>query len=141
MITKRIPEYVLTIVQHTCCDDCNKLKVRFADVFNASGISRGEDSKHWRVQLLAASSEVQHATQYGTSEDTSKMPGLKLQADDTVVFSVQDTTLITELMGRLKWMLINHNTNEQIRSQLAGLIEQWSHHSLVETAASSSLTA
>ncbi|MGH9821943.1 MAG: hypothetical protein ACREDR_01590 [Blastocatellia bacterium] len=135
----RFSEYVLTAVQHTCCDDCNKLKTKFADVYNASGISRGEDSRHWRVQLLAPSSEITHGRHMGNEEDESEVPGLKLEGDGELVFDVQDPTLIGELMGRLKWMLVNHNSNEQIRFQLTTLIQRWRQGSFAETVTTASL--
>lgn len=142
MITKKFPEYLLTFVQHTCCDDCNRLKNKFIDVYNASGISRGEDSKHWRVQLLAPSSNVEHGKhEISTEQESLEVPGFRLEEDGDVVFDVQDLQLIEELLGKLKWMLVNHNSNEQIRTQLGTLIQQWGYRSFAETATSSVLPA
>lgn len=75
----------------------------------------------------------------GNEEDESEVPGLKLEGDGELVFDVQDPTLIGELMGRLKWMLVNHNSNEQIRFQLTTLIQRWRQGSFAETVTTASL--
>ena len=123
------------MVQHTCCDNCYKLKSKFIDVYNASGVSRGEDSKHWRVELLSPAQDGEdERSNFPAGFDGTDVPALKLEADGRVLFAVQEATLIEELMGRLKWMLINHNSNDQIQSQLTQMAEHWGHRAFAESA-------
>ena len=66
MIDDRQPEYVLTIVQHTYCADCMWVKGKITDVYHASGIVRGEDSKRYRQTIwfdfAKAKAEQAHLT-------------------------------------------------------------------------------
>src|SRR5215831_9244159 len=123
---KREPEYVLTIVQHTYCTDCMWIKGRITDVYHASGIVRGEDSKHWRMHMLSPpwDREARRA-EFPIGFQSIDVPAMKLEVNRRLIFATQDASLINELLINLKWMLINHNSNAEIEQQLAKLVATW----------------
>src|SRR5262249_34386439 len=56
---------------------------------------------------------------------TIDVPAMKLEVNRRLVFAVQDASLINELLIKLKWMLINRNSNVEIEQQLAELATAW----------------
>lgn len=126
MIDTRQPEYVLTIVQHTYCADCMWVKGKITDAYHASGIVRGEDSKHWRVQIISPPWDREaRKNDFPSRFDTIDVPALKLEADKRLIFATQDPGLISEGLVQLKWMLINRHTNVQIEKQLVDFVKGW----------------
>ena len=122
----RNPEYVLTIVQHTYCADCMWVKGKITDVYHASGIVRGEDSKRWRVQIISPPWDREaRKADFPSRFDSIDVPALKLEADNRLVLSTQDPGLISEMLVQLKWMLINHHSNAQVEKQLLDFKKQW----------------
>jgi hypothetical protein len=126
MIEETQPEYILTIVQHTYCADCMWVKGKITDAYHASGIVRGEDSKHWRVQIISPPWDREaRKADFPSRFDTIDVPALKLEADKRLVCATQDAGLIGELLVQLKWMLINRHSNVQIEKQVVDFIKQW----------------
>jgi len=120
------PEYVLTIAQHTYCADCMWMKGKITDVYHASGIVRGEDSKRWRMHILSPPWDRDARRQEFPSRfDTVDVPALKLEADKRLVIATQDPALIGDLLVHLKWLLINRHTNAQVERQVMDFVSQW----------------
>ena len=123
---KKEPEYILTIVQHTYCTDCMWLKGKITDAYHASGIVRGEDSKHWRMHILSPPWDRDaRRAEFPIGFQTIDVPALKLEVNRLLVFATQDTNMINELLIKLKWMLINRNTNAEIEQQLREIVASW----------------
>ncbi|HKV39330.1 MAG TPA: hypothetical protein VJX67_08960 [Blastocatellia bacterium] len=126
MANKETSEYILTVVLHPYCSECIKLKSKLVDVYNASGISRGEESKHWRLQIISPPWERrEREIDFPPGFATVEVPAVKLEVDGRLAFAVQDAALIDELMSRLKWMLINHAENGEIAIQMEQVIDGW----------------
>jgi len=126
MIEPRQPEYVLTIVQHTYCADCMWVKGKITDAYHASGIVRGEDSKHWRLQIISPPWDREaRKAEFPSRFETIDVPALKLEADNRLVYATQDPGLISEVLVQLKWMLINRQSNIQIEKQLVEFMKGW----------------
>jgi hypothetical protein len=119
-------DYLLTIVQHTYCGDCMWLKGKITDVYHASGIVRGEDSIYWRVQILSPPwNRELRAREFPKGFATVDVPALKLEVENKIILATQDPGLISELLQRLKWMLINRKTNIEIRRELESTAHGW----------------
>ena len=126
MIDARQSEYVLTIVQHTYCADCMWVKGKITDAYHASGIVRGEDSKHWRMQIISPPWDREaRKAEFPSRFETIDVPALKLEADNRLVYATQDPGLISEVLVQLKWMLINRHSNIQIEKQLVEFMKGW----------------
>jgi hypothetical protein len=126
MIDPRAPEYILTIVQHTYCADCMWVKGKITDVYHASGIVRGEDSKHWRMQILSPPWDRDaRKAEFPSRFETIDVPAMKLEADNRLLFATQDPGLISEILVDLKGMLINRHSNGQIEKQLLDFVKEW----------------
>ncbi len=126
MFDARQSEYVLTIVQHTYCADCMWVKGKITDAYHASGIVRGEDSKHWRVQIISPPWDREaRKAEFPSRFATIDVPALKLEADNRLVYATQDPGLISEVLVQLKWMLINRHTNIQIEKELVEFMKGW----------------
>ncbi|MEW6127792.1 MAG: hypothetical protein AB1757_12210 [Acidobacteriota bacterium] len=122
----RNPEFVLTIVQHTYCTDCMWIKSKITDVYHASGIVRGDDSKHWRMNIISPNWDRElRKPEFPIGFETIDVPALKLEVNKKIIFATQDPALISELLSRLKWMLINRNANDEIAQQLAQIVQDW----------------
>jgi hypothetical protein len=120
------PEYVLTIIQHTYCADCMWVKGKITDVYHASGIVRGEDSKHWRMQIIAPPwDREERKREFPSQFATVDVPALKLEADRRLIIATQEPALISDLLVHLKWLLINRRTNAQIEQEVARFVKEW----------------
>jgi hypothetical protein len=120
------PDYLLTIIQHTYCSDCMWLKGKITDVYHASGIVRGDDSMYWRVQILSPPWDRQERAKVFPREfATVDVPALKLEADNQMILATQSPGLINELLQKLKWLLINRKTNQEIRQELKEISQNW----------------
>ncbi len=119
-------EYVLTLVQHTYCTDCMWIKGKITDVYHASGIVRGENSKHWRVNVLSPPWDREaRRSEFPKGFSTIDVPAMKLEVDKKAVFATQDPHLISELLMKMKWLLINSHTNEQIQEEMIKIVKNW----------------
>ena len=119
-------DYLLTIIQHTYCSDCMWLKGKITDVYHASGIVRGDDSMYWRVQILSPPWDRQErAKVFPRGFATVDVPALKLEADNQIVLATQSPGLINELLQKLKWLLINRKTNQEIGQELKEISQNW----------------
>jgi hypothetical protein len=56
---------------------------------------------------------------------TVDVPALKLEVENKIILATQDPGLISELLQRLKWMLINRKTNIEIRRELESTAHGW----------------
>jgi len=136
MAEPKQPDYVLTIVQHTYCADCMWVKGKITDAYHASGIVRGEDSKHWRVQIISPPWDREaRKSDFPSNFATIDVPALKLEADKRVICSTQDPGLISEALVKLKWLLINRHTNLQIEQQLTDFMKNWKGQSTSDVCA------
>ena len=127
---QREPEYLLTIIQHTYCADCMWMKGKITDVYHASGIVRGEDSKLWRMQILSPPWDREaRKAEFPSRFETVDVPALKLEADRRLVIATQNPALISDLLVHLKWLLINRNSNSQIEKQVADFAREWKGNS------------
>ncbi|HXG93588.1 MAG TPA: hypothetical protein VNN73_14680 [Blastocatellia bacterium] len=122
----REPEYLLTIVQHTYCGDCMWVKGKITDVYHASGIVRGEDSKRWRMQILSPpwDREARRA-EFPSHFETVDVPAMKLEADRRLIFATQNPALISDILVHLKWLLINRKSNAEIEREMLSFIKEW----------------
>ena len=126
MIDSNQPDYLLTIVQHTYCADCMWVKGKITDVYHASGIVRGEDSKYWRVQIISPpwDREARRA-EFPSGFETVDVPALKLEANGRIILATQDPSLITDVLVQLKWMLINRRNNAAVEQELLAFVRDW----------------
>jgi len=119
-------DYVLTIIQHTYCPDCMWMKGKITDVYHASGIVRGDDSKLWRVQIVSPPWDRNlRKPAFPSGFDTVDVPALKLEAGTRVIFSTQNPPLIGDLLVKLKWLLIHRKSNAQIEMEMRDFIGTW----------------
>src|SRR6266496_1880233 len=126
MLNKKEPEYVLTVVQHTYCDECIWLKGKITDVYIASGIVRSEDSKHWRMQILSPPwDRAERKKDFPRGFPDIDVPALKLEVDERIVFVTQNPGLINDVLVKLKPMLVNRDSNAQIQRKLEEIVRNY----------------
>jgi hypothetical protein len=126
MITTIKEEYVLTIVQHTYCPDCMWMKGKITDVYHASGIVRGDDSRNWRVQIISPPWDRDaRKGEFPSRFDSVDVPAMKLEAGNRLVLTTQRPTLINDLLVKLKWLLINRKSNAEIETELKEFVRTW----------------
>lgn len=126
MTDSKQPDYLLTIVQHTYCADCMWVKGKITDVYHASGIVRGEDSRYWRVQILSPPWDREaRLGEFPSRFETVDVPALKLEADGRLIFATQNPSLITDVLVQLKWMLINRSSNARVEQDLLAFVKDW----------------
>jgi hypothetical protein len=119
-------EYLLTIIQHTYCPDCIWVKGKITDVYHASSIVRGEDSKHWRVQILSPPWDREaRKAEFPAHFQTVDVPALKLEVNRRPVIVTQDPALINDLLVHLKWLLMNRLSNAQIEREMIKFVQEW----------------
>jgi hypothetical protein len=126
MLNSKAPEYVLTVVQHTYCGDCIWLKGKITDVYIASGIVRGEDSKNWRMQILSPPwDRTERKRDFPKGFPDVDVPAMKLEVDGRIIFASQLPGLINEVLLKLKPMLVSRHSNAQIQKQLEELVRTY----------------
>ena len=126
MMNAHEADYILTIIQHTYCNDCMWMKGKITDAYHASGIVRGEDSKRWRMQIISPPWERDaRRAEFPKGFGDVDVPAMKLEVGKRIVFATQNPPLINELLIKLKWMLINRHTNPQIEKQLLEIAKGW----------------
>jgi hypothetical protein len=120
------PDYILTIVQHTYCADCMWVKGKITDVYHASGIVRGEDSKRWRMQILSPPWDREvRKSEFPSRFSSIDVPALKLEAGNRLILATQDPAFISDLLPHLKWMLINRLSNADIEKGVLEFARDW----------------
>ena len=120
------PEYLLTIAQHTYCSDCMWLKGKITDVYHASGIIRGDDSMHWRMQIISPPwDRNERAKEFPQGFNSVDVPALKLEIDKRIMLATQSPGLISEILVKLKWLLINRKSNSEIWKELDEVRRCW----------------
>ena len=126
MLNSKTPEYVLTVVQHTYCGDCIWLKGKITDVYIASGIVRGEDSKNWRMQILSPPwDRTERRRDFPKGFPDVDVPAMKLEVDGRIIFASQQPGLINEVLLKLKPMLVSRHSNAQIQRQLEEVVRTY----------------
>ncbi len=126
MLNSKAPEYVLTVVQHTYCGDCIWLKGKITDVYIASGIVRGEDSKNWRMQILSPPwDRAERKRDFPKGFADVDVPAMKLEVDGRIIFASQQPGLINEVLLKLKPMLVSRHSNAQIQKQLEEIVRTY----------------
>jgi hypothetical protein len=139
MIGTDSSDYVLTILQHNYCRDCMWLKGKITEVYHASSLMRGEDSKNWRIHIISPPwDRNRRQAEFPRGFQGIDVPALKLEVNGHMVFATQNPPLIDELLVRLKTMLMNHETNAQIKDHLADIARNYKDTS---NAASCSINA
>lgn len=120
------PEYVLTVVQHTYCSDCMWIKGKITDVYHASGIVRGDDSRHWRMHILSPPwDREERRSDFPDGFSSIDVPALKLEVDRRIILATNNAGLISEILVELKMMLLNRQSNSRIREKLSDLVAHW----------------
>ena len=126
MSNMKEPEYVLTVVQHTYCGDCIWLKGKITDVYIASGIVRGEDSKHWRMQILSPPwNRAERKRDFPGGFPDVDVPALKLEVDNHIIFATQQPGLINDVLVNLKPLLVNRDSNAHIQQKLEEIVRNY----------------
>jgi len=134
MIIEQTVDYVLTIVQHTYCGDCMWVKGKITDVYHASGIVRGEDSKRWRVQIISPPWDRDaRRAEFPPRFNTIDVPAMKLEAGSRLVFATQNPNLVADVLVKLKWLLINRRSNEEIERETLKFMIEWKEQPAGET--------
>jgi hypothetical protein len=120
-------EYVLTVVQHTYCADCAMVKNKIAEVYIMSGLQRGEQSKHWRVQVVSPPwDRNMRRREFPTGFSGIDVPALKLEVNGRIVAATQTPGVISAVLARLKQMLADRSSNEEMASEVASLAQNTS---------------
>ncbi len=119
-------EYILTIVQHTYCNDCMWLKGKITDVYHASGIIRGDDSQNWRMHIISPPwDRARRKAEFPKGFSDIDVPALKLEVGNQIAFATQNPALINEILEKLKWLLIKRQANAEIMTQLKDVIRDF----------------
>jgi hypothetical protein len=119
----QVTEYVLTLVQHTYCADCALVKNKIAEVYIMSGLPRGEQSKHWRVQILSPPWDRNaRRPEFPSGFADVDVPALKLEINGHTVATTQVPGVISAVLVRLKEMLGGRNSNEQMACEIERLV-------------------
>ncbi|HST22675.1 MAG TPA: hypothetical protein VLR90_16245 [Blastocatellia bacterium] len=102
------------------------VKGKITDVYHASGIVRGEDSKRWRMQILSPPWDRDaRRLEFPSKFNSIDVPALKLEAGNKLVFATQDPALIGDLLMHLKWMLLNRVSNAEIEKGVLDFTRDW----------------
>src|SRR5215471_2630312 len=117
-------EYVLTLIQHTSCPDCALLKNKIADVYVMSGLNRGDESKHWRVQIFSPPWDREaRKADFPSGFKEVDVPALKLEVGGRIVTTTQAPAAISAVLTNLKAMLLNRASNGEMAVEIERLIK------------------
>ena len=115
-------EYVLTLVQHTYCSDCASIKNKIAEVYIMSGLPRGEDSRYWRLQILSPPWDREaRRKEFPAGFKDVDVPALKMEINGRTAAVSQVPGTISVILAKLKEMLREHRTNDQMASEIVRL--------------------
>ena len=118
-MTKEIPEYVLTLVQHTYCTDCALIKNKIAEVYIMSGLPRGEESRYWRVQIVSPPWDRNaRRKEFPKGFQDVDVPALKMEVNGRISATTQAPSTISAILVRLKEMLGERLSNAQLASEI-----------------------
>ena len=102
------------------------VKGKITDVYHASGIVRGEDSKRWRMQILSPPWDREsRKAEFPSRFASVDVPALKLEAGNRLIIASQDPAFISDLLLHMKWMLINRMSNSEIEKGVMDFANQW----------------
>lgn len=119
-------DYLLTILQHNYCSDCMWIKGKITDVYHASSLMRGEDSKTWRINVISPVwDRTKRAIGFPKGFDSIDVPALKLEVEGRVVFATQKPALIDALLLKLKALLMSRKRNSEIQKELQQIVRDW----------------
>lgn len=122
-MTQQMSEYVLTLVQHTYCSDCASIKNKIAEVYIMSGLPRGEESRYWRLQIVSPPWDREaRRSEFPAGFKTVDVPALKMEINGRVCAATQAPGTISAILGRLKEMLREHRTNQQMSSEISRMV-------------------
>ena len=123
-MSQRPKEYVLTIVQHTYCPDCAILKNKIAEVYILSGLDRGDESKHWRINICSPpwDREARKAEFPGGFNEVD-VPALKLEVGGRMIAKTHAPTAISAVLTRLREMLMKRSGNGEMTAEVERLIK------------------
>ena len=117
-------EYVLTLVQHTSCPDCALLKNKIADVYVMSGLNRGDESKHWRVQIYSPPWDREaRKADFPSGFKEVDVPALKLEVGGRIVTTTRVPAAISAVLTNLKAMLLNRASNGEMAVEVERLVK------------------
>ncbi|HEY7546187.1 MAG TPA: hypothetical protein VID27_14945 [Blastocatellia bacterium] len=123
-MAQQTSEYVLTLVQHAFCTDCALVKNKIAEIYIMSGLNRGEQSKHWRVQILSPPWDRNaRRTEFPKGFKSVDVPALKLEVNGRVVATTQAPGDISNILSKLKEMLGKRCDNDQIASEIELMVK------------------
>jgi hypothetical protein len=121
---EQMKEYVLTVVQHTYCSDCAVVKNKIAEVYIMSGLQRGEQSKHWRVQVVSPPwDRNKRRREFPTGFPGVDVPALKLEVNGRIVAATQTPGVISAVLASLKQMLADRRSNEEMAAEVESLAQ------------------
>ena len=119
-------DYLLTVLQHNYCSDCMWIKGKITDVYHASSLMRGEDSKTWRINIISpAWDRGKRALGFPKGFENIDVPALKLEVDGRILFATQNPALIDAALLKLKGLLMARKSNSEISSELQLLVRDW----------------
>ena len=122
-MTQQSKEYVLTLVQHTYCADCALIKNKIAEVYIMSGLPRGEQSKHWRIQIVSPPwDRTARRRDFPNGFSDVDVPAIKLEVNGRITALTQTPGVISAVLVRLKEMLAERASNEEMASEVARLV-------------------
>ena len=121
-MAQQTSEYVLTLVQHTYCSDCASIKNKIAEVYIMSGLPRGEESRHWRLQILSPPFDREaRRDAFPAGFKNVDVPALKMEVNGRTAAVTQVPGTISAILNRLKEMLREHRSNAEMASEIARL--------------------
>ncbi len=117
-------EYVLTLVQHAFCTDCALVKNKIAEIYIMSGLNRGEQSKHWRVQILSPPWDRNaRRSEFPKGFKSVDVPALKLEVNGRIMAATQIPGDISDILSKLKEMLGKRCDNDQIADEIESMVK------------------
>ena len=123
-MAQQMSEYVLTLVQHTYCSDCASIKNKIAEVYIMSGLPRGEESRYWRLQILSPPFDRDaRRNEFPSGFKDVDVPALKMEINGRTAALTQVPATISAILTKLKEMLREHRSNQQMASEIARLIK------------------
>jgi len=119
-------DYLLTIVQHNYCSDCMWLKGKITDVYHASSLMRGDDSRNWRINIISPFwDRDKRPKDFPKGFDSVDVPALKIEVDGKVAVASQNPALIGEMLLKLKSALTGREANQSIVERIQTLARDW----------------
>jgi hypothetical protein len=100
------------------------LKNKIADVYVMSGLNRGDESKHWRVQIFSPPWDREaRKADFPSGFKEVDVPALKLEVGGRIVTTTQAPAAISAVLTNLKTMLLNRASNGEMAVEVERLIK------------------